>query len=247
MRMVVLVGGNTPTVGVRVAGQVLATLHHQRILCVNQCTFDLCGLVSAETVKTTHWLAIAFSPTEPAYINIRIPEELSAIMTPQPSDLFEAFKQDHAILGRGLHELSAHLRGGDPTAAKSVAERVDREAGAHIAFEEEFFYPTLRRLLGDSEVDRLHTEHDMGLSVIKTLLKMPEDTTPSEDERRTLLKNAELMEAHVAECGELFGAMGRIPPEEQKALYLELLTLREMAPRWTTFAASPERKKTARE
>jgi hypothetical protein len=54
-----------------------------------------------------------------------------------------------------------------------------------------------------------------------------------------MLHDSELMEAHVAECGELLGAMGRIPLEEQKALHQELLVLRAKAPRWSEFAAQP--------
>lgn len=163
-------------------------------------------------------------------------------MNARPSDLFEAFREDHAVLGRGLHEISEHLRGGDLVAAKACGERVDREAGAHIAFEEQFFYPALRRLLGDGKADQFYHEHSRGLSVIKALVELPAGTTLREAERRTMLQDAELMEAHVAECGELFGAMGRIPLEEQKALYRELLALREKAPRWTEFAAKTEAK-----
>jgi hypothetical protein len=160
----------------------------------------------------------------------------------QPSDLFQAFREDHAVLGRGLYELSERLRGGDLPAAKARAERLDREAGAHVAFEERFFYPALRRLLGDAEVDRLYHEHGEGLAVIRALAALPRDGTLDEAERRKLLRQAELMEAHVAECGELFGAMGRIPPEEQAALHRELLALRRTAPRWTEIAARPETK-----
>ena len=158
-------------------------------------------------------------------------------MNVRPSDFFEAFREDHAVLGRGLHEISEHLRGGDLLAAKVCGERVDRKAGAHIAFEEQFFYPVLRRLLGDSEADRLYQEHGQGLSVIKALAELPEGAMLSEAEQRTMLQGLELMEAHVAECGELFGTMGRIPLEEQNMLYRELLALREKAPRWTEFAA----------
>jgi hypothetical protein len=162
-------------------------------------------------------------------------------MNAQPSDLFQAFREDHAVLGRGLYEVSEHLRGGDLPAAKARAERLDREAGAHIAFEESFFYPALRRLLGDAEVDRLYHEHGEGLAVIRALAALPADATLDEAERRKLLRQSELMEAHVAECGELFGAMGRIPPEEQAALHRELLALRKTAPRWTELAG-PESK-----
>lgn len=161
-------------------------------------------------------------------------------MNARPSELFEAFKEDHAVLGRGMHELSGHLRSGDLPAAKACGEDVDREAGAHIAFEEQFFYPALRRLLGDAEADRLYQEHGQGLSVIKALAELPEGATLSETDRRIMLQASELMEAHVAECGELFGAMGRIPLDEQKVLCRELLALREKAPRWTEFTVRPE-------
>jgi len=154
-------------------------------------------------------------------------------MNALPSDLLEAFRHDHAALGRGLREISEHLRSGDLPAAKSCAERVDREAGAHIAFEEQFFYPALRRLLGDAEVDRLYREHGRGLAAVRALAALRETAAPGEADRRAVLQDLELMEDHVAECGELFGTMGRIPTEEQKTLHRELLALREKAPRWT--------------
>jgi hypothetical protein len=164
-------------------------------------------------------------------------------MSARPSDLFEAFREDHAVLGRGLHEISEHLRGGDLLGAKACGERVDKEAGAHIAFEEFFFYTALRHLLGDAEADRLYQEHGQGLSVIKSLAELPEGATLSESERKDMLQDLELMQAHVAECGELFGAMGRIPLKEQNALYRELLALREQAPRWTEVTGKPKTKK----
>jgi len=66
---------------------------------------------------------------------------------------------------------------------------------------------------------------------------LPEGAALSETERTAMLRGLELMQAHIAECGELFGAMGRISVEEQQALYRDLLTLREQAPRWTEVAA----------
>ena len=183
------------------------------------------------------------SQAERNYSNFWVCEEVSAIMNARPLDLLEAFRRDHAVLGRGLHEISEHLRGGDLAAAKACGERVDRQAGAHIAFEEQFFYPLLRRLLGNAEVDRLYHEHGQGLSVIKALAQLPQRATLGEAERRTMLRDSEAMEAHVAECGELFGTMGRIPLDEQNALYRELVALRDKAPRWTEFAAKAETKK----
>ncbi len=156
------------------------------------------------------------------------------------SDLAQAFRDDHAVLGRGLHEVSAYLRGGDLRAAKDRADRLDREAGPHIAFEERCFYPVLRRLLGDAEVERLYGEHGDGLAAIRSVAALPEGAVLDESERRGLLEQLEAMETHVVECGELFGAMGRIPRQEQEALHRELLALRERAPRWTELTAGRE-------
>ena len=163
-------------------------------------------------------------------------------MNTRSSDLFEAFREDHTFLGRGLHEISEYLRGGDLSAAKACGDRVDRKAGAHIAFEEQFFYPVLRRLLGNAEVDRLYQEHDQGLSIIKALAQLPKDATLGEAERRAMLHDSEVMESHVAECGELFGTMGRISPAEQNTLYRELLALREKAPRWSEIKSGIRRR-----
>lgn len=181
---------------------------------------------------------IAFLERNYTVVNVNGDAEVCSVTSAwRSSDLAEAFREDHAVLGRGLHEVSQHLRAGNDQAAKARGERIDREAGAHIAFEEEFFYPALRRMLGDAEVDVLYKEHREGLSVIKALAQLPDGAELTEADRRTLLQASESTEIHVAECGELFGVMGRIPPEEQKALYRELLALREESPRWTEFAA----------
>ena len=154
-------------------------------------------------------------------------------MNGRTSLLFDAFHHDHAVLGRALYEIETELRGQKLEAAKAAAERLDREAGAHIAFEEQFFYPALRRLLGNEDVDRFYHEHREGFDVIRSLVSTPAGDQLSDKRRLELLAKVELMQRHVIECGELFGAMGRIPPDEQEALYAELLRLRERAPRWT--------------
>ena len=150
--------------------------------------------------------------------------------------LFEAFHDDHAVLGKAFHAISTQLRGGDVTAARGIAERLDRDAGPHIAFEEEAFYPALRKLFGDEDVDRFYHEHDEGLVVLQALLQ-PDKREMSSTACAELLRQSEAMEVHIAECGELFEAMGRMPLAEQAALFQELLAWREKAPRWTEFAA----------
>lgn len=156
------------------------------------------------------------------------------------SPLFDAFHADHAALGRGLYEIDSELRGRDVKAAKAAAERLDREAGAHIAFEEQYFYPALRRLLGDEVVDRFYHEHGAGLDLIRSLGQASATEGLTDQRSRKLLSEAELMQSHVVECGELFGAMGRIPLEEQKMLHAELVRLRGLAPRWTEVGGQKE-------
>jgi hypothetical protein len=153
------------------------------------------------------------------------------------SQLFEAFRRDHAVLGRGFWELSKSLRSADVKRAQAIARQLDQDAGAHVAFEEEDFYPRLKPLLGEEEVQRMYAEHRLGLDVLGGLLGLPEGADLAKDERLRLLEQSETMEQHIAECGELFGAMGRIPPDAQTDLYRRLLDWRERCPRWRRYAA----------
>ena len=157
-------------------------------------------------------------------------------MQPRQHNLFEAFREDHAILGKGFHDLSQALRVGDTAAAVQVAGRLNATAGAHIAFEEEHFYPALAPLLGAREVERMSDEHRGGLEVVRALLHLGHEAPPDPQLRQQLLQQSQAMESHVAECGELFGAMGRIPLEEQAALHEALQEWRRKRPRWTDYA-----------
>lgn len=150
----------------------------------------------------------------------------------------KAFHEDHAILGRGFHRISTALRAGNLDAACSTAALVDRDAGAHIAFEEKHFYPALLPLLGKEHVERMLEEHELGLGVVRALEALNGEATLPEDRRRALLRASEAMEVHIAECGELFEAMGRIPEEEQASLLEALLRLRAEQPAWTAVSDS---------
>ncbi|QXP87133.1 hemerythrin domain-containing protein [Methylococcus capsulatus] len=158
--------------------------------------------------------------------------------SPPEHNLFDAFREDHAVLGRGFHELSQCLRGADAAGAREAAERIDTTAGAHIAFEEKHFYPALAHMLGSTEVRRLYSEHGKGLEAVRALLEHEPGAPLPEDERTRLMELSRAMEAHIAECGEMFAAMERLPEEDQAALYRELTVWRERHPRWTGLAKS---------
>lgn len=150
--------------------------------------------------------------------------------------LTQAFREDHAVLGRGFHDLSTCLRSSDLDQARVVADDLDRNAGAHIAFEEEVFYPALRKLLSDADSDRFHGEHGMGLRAVRTLLQLGKDESLPEGRIRDILADSEVMERHIAECGEVFGALARIPENEGRQMLSRLEELRELSPRWTEYA-----------
>ena len=147
-------------------------------------------------------------------------------MTEPVKQLLAAFKRDHVVLGRGLHQLGAALRARDILSAKRIADRLNHAVGPHIAFEEQHFYPRMRSLIGDEEVDRLYMEHRIGQAALCKVLSLPDAAWPDSALVRALLRDIELMEKHVAECGELFGAMGRIPEAEQGELLAQLDALR---------------------
>lgn len=156
-------------------------------------------------------------------------------MSGAKDELLKAFREDHAVLGRGFHRISTCLRAGDLAGAREAATLLDRDAGAHIAFEERHFYPALVPLFGEDHVQGLLGEHKEGTAVIRAL---GAGSTPAqfEDARRLeLLRASEAMERHIAECGELFEAMGRIPEDEQTALLDNLLVLRAEHPVWTDY------------
>ncbi|MCB1739866.1 MAG: hypothetical protein KDK91_05820 [Gammaproteobacteria bacterium] len=160
-------------------------------------------------------------------------EELSQIN----ERLFEAFRVDHATLGRHLHELAVSLRVADMGGARVHARRIDRECGAHIVFEEIDFYPALERFLEPEEVQSLYRDHASALRVIEGLCYARDEAQLQALDRRELLHRVEAMQVHVAECGELFGVMGGLSTDEKRSQLMKLQQWRERAPAWREVAA----------
>lgn len=152
------------------------------------------------------------------------------------AELFEAFRVDHAMLGRGFHQLRERLAAGDIDGAREQARRIDKEAGAHIAFEEQDFYPALRRLMDEDEVAQMYREHDDARALISELSAAQNAGLAEPARVRALLDRVDAMEIHVSECGELFGAMGGLSDEEIGALLDRLKFWRSQAPSWSDHA-----------
>ena len=150
--------------------------------------------------------------------------------------LFNAFHEDHAALGRALHDLRNALAADDFPTAKKIAEKLEFEAGAHIAFEEIDFYPALGPFLSDTELEGMYAEHADGLTLIRDI-RNARPALISAAAQKDFIKRTEALEAHVSECGELFGAMGGLSAMEQDALKERLDYWRLQAPSWSEAAA----------
>ena len=153
-------------------------------------------------------------------------------MTTVKERLFEAFKVDHALLGSGLHELAERLRDADTPGAKIVVEQLARAAGPHIAFEENNFYPALQPFLSASEIDNMREEHARTRRLLEQVLALSPTALQETHLQNKLLEAVEAGQTHVAECGELFGAMGGLSEEEQAQLLSQLEQWQARAPNW---------------
>lgn len=122
----------------------------------------------------------------------------------------------------------------DGKRARKVAEELEAQAGAHIAFEEEELYPRLISIVGRIEVEKMRAHHAEALQSIQRLLSASESL--DEVERKRLLEQSEQMETHIAECGELFGALEALGIDQQSDLNERLVQWRERSPSWTDYA-----------
>ncbi|MFZ5609932.1 MAG: hemerythrin domain-containing protein [Pseudomonadota bacterium] len=155
-------------------------------------------------------------------------------MSPINEKLAKSFAEDHAMLEKAFREIALHLDKGRLKKARAAASRIDRDAGAHIAFEEHDFYPALVDVLGQTAVSRLRREHQGGLEIVKRLAALPATGALEAKESQRLIDQAKRMEHHVCECGQLFLAMSRLPQAQQQDLLMRLEGWRQRKPKWTS-------------
>jgi len=153
-------------------------------------------------------------------------------LTDIKKSLFKIFQQDHAQLGEQLYQLRVALKQKDVTTAQKLVKEIDELSGAHIAFEEFEFYPALKKILTEDDVFRMYMEHADGFNLIEKIGTWNAENPPSSEVFSTTLEHLEIMEHHVADCGDLFGAMGGLEPAEYKTLYDKMMEWRRKAPRW---------------
>jgi len=153
-------------------------------------------------------------------------------LTKIKDQLFCAFRDDHAVLGRGLYDLATLIRAKDVPKVRVAAAKLANDAGAHIAFEEANFYPALEPFLSQSEIDEMYADHAQGRALIHELANLKLHALDDKTYCERLLSQIESAEHHVSECGELFGAMGGLSKKTQAQLLEQLKSWRKRAPSW---------------
>ena len=151
--------------------------------------------------------------------------------------VIDAFHEDHAALGRMLHELRISLTAGETEKARQRASELDRAAGAHIAFEENDFYPALKDTLSSKEVAAMYAEHADGLAVIQDIAEADDAELGDPIVQASFVVRIDALAEHVSECGELFGAMGVLSEQQFKKLHGNLEYWRSRSPRWSIVSA----------
>lgn len=154
-------------------------------------------------------------------------------MFPAYNILSQAFQFDHARLAQLSGNLRRALSNRDIIGARNIANDLDREAGAHIAFEEIDFYPALKPYLPEQDIEKLYLDHVAGLVTIEFIL----DDGPSQeiDERQfnMLIERIKAFEMHITVCGKIFTSMEALSSLRLQDLWERLVYWRRKAPRWT--------------
>ena len=149
------------------------------------------------------------------------------------SALQQEFLDDHRVLISGLREIIEAMDRGDMPAAVRRAADLDHEAGAHMAFEEEVFYPRLARVYGEEMVQRMIAEHEAGHRAVKTILDHA-DTELDSESKAAVMADLEIALKHVLSCGTMLSELDSGISDLDGEALARLRELREQADRWTS-------------
>ena len=151
----------------------------------------------------------------------------------QLSALQQEFLDDHRVLISGLRDIITAIETDELERAVETAKRLDREAGAHMAFEEEVFYPQLARTYGDEFVERMVAEHEAGHRAIKSLIARQDAPRLAAEERSEILDDLGVALKHVMSCGTMLSELGTGKADVDEGALDHLRTLRDRAEPWS--------------
>ncbi len=154
-------------------------------------------------------------------------------MPADSSPLEEAFIEDHRHLTQGFSRLLQALEDDDLPAAVQLAAQLDRQAGAHIEFEESVLYPEVARCRGRESAERLYREHQIALAGVKFLLDCKDAAGLKPEDRVRLLEQVQIALDHAIGCGALLSHLTVLDAAQQARLLEQLQVFRRRGRRWS--------------
>ena len=151
----------------------------------------------------------------------------------QSISLENAFLEDHRKMMRLMLQLLQALQAGESRLAVETAERLDRQAGPHIEFEEAVLYPLVARAEGQAFAERLYSEHQVVLRAIKRLLIRGEDRPLDSEAQSDLIDDVQVGLDHAESCGTLVSHLASMPPDQQRQSLERLAQFQREGLRWS--------------
>lgn len=149
------------------------------------------------------------------------------------SKLVEQFAKDHRQLTRKLADLLAIVRRGELQTAAEMADRLDREAGAHIQFEEDVLYPQVGKVHGRAFQEKLLSEHEVARRGLLHLRHATPEQLQDPQLRAEVVRALSTAAIHAESCGTLISHLESLPEDAQQAAQARLEQFRREGRRWT--------------
>lgn len=138
------------------------------------------------------------------------------------TQLEREFALDHRNLTRGFAEIIAALRREDKEEAVRLALILNREGGAHIAFEESILYPKVAESRGKDYVAKLYNEHQIAIEALRDLIENSHQGPVSEAKMQELITKLQTGLEHAVSCGTLLSHLTVLDEKTQRQLLDEL-------------------------
>ncbi|NIO16478.1 MAG: hemerythrin domain-containing protein [Deltaproteobacteria bacterium] len=96
-------------------------------------------------------------------------------------ELVNDFRDQHRKICAMLIKLEGSLKAKNVRDAREILGKINNMSGPHIRFEEECFYPELKRIMGDY-IDRFYMENDMLIHTVRSFFSLLEKGTLTDQE-----------------------------------------------------------------
>ncbi len=155
--------------------------------------------------------------------------------------LTQEFHADHQKVVAALFGLRQAIAAHDALRVRSILEQAEGLIGPHFKFEELYSYPALEQFIGEGQVKRLVNEHDGVFRSVRRIAELAFKNTWSDSDRKSAQANLDLIYEHPISCDGLTLWMGRLSPEEQKALEARMVEVRRQGTKFSEYHRERQR------